>query len=617
MKLIILITILFLSLNLYSIEPKEYVLKFKTYNQNSILKYEENYKIKKYFTQDNKVLLNLKQNGERLSNNKLADLRTYFLIKLNKKEYENIFDDENISIVYENIKNIPRPIAQDLAPVTSSWVDIQGYIHDFNTHAGLSAYYGWKFLGGAGKNVTVVDIEGGWTHDHEDLGIEEPFLYDNNGNNLSGTPFDGDSHDNNHGTSVLGEIASAQNNYGTTGIAYKSNMKVVNDYSKEYGYSTADAIIRAISVLEKGSIILLESQKDGPNYHYDEANPYSQFGLVPDEWLQAEFDAIKTATSNGFIIIEAGANGEQNLDTIDYNTCNGDINTFLGDKSGSKPCFDIETRDSGAIIVGAGNPPTGGYGEVRAKMYYTSYGKRVDVQAWGAGIYTTAYGDLFYPNNDDKQAYTAEFGGTSGASPMITGIVAQLQSRYKEKNSGECLNAKEIRDIIKNPNYSNPQRGNDLTEHVGPQPDIKLIFENYLGDYDLCAPSCGEWAECSQTGCIVKEGRCDKNETCSSSEYCNIYIHECVDPCNSLTCQDNSTCTRFNENSRAECVCDKNYLINDNNECEYVEPKKPIENSKGSDDSCSFSDNSKNSYFFIFLLLSVFLLRKKFGKLFI
>jgi len=659
MKYIVLILII-LSIGINAGENTKYIIKFKKYEKTLIDSYQKKYDIKKYFSLSNEKLLELKLTGEKLSGNKLNDLRTYFLANLTLKEYRNFKKDNNILLMYKDIKNIPRPvIAIDIEPLTPLWINKQEYNDYFDIAGGLSSYYSWLFDGGKGENVTIVDIEGGWTTDHEDLGIEDPNVYSENGINLTGTPYNDDG-DNNHGTSVLGEIASVDNNYGVTGIAHKANIKVINDYSNEYGYSTADAIIRGISVLDEGSVILLESQKGGPNYHYDATNPSNQFGLVPDEWLQAEFDAIKTATSNGFIIIEAGANGTQNLDDEVYSTCKGDLNTYddgsKGNETGTEPCFDINTRDSGAIIVGAANPPNGSWGTPRAKMYYTSYGKRVDVQAWGVDIYTTGYGDLFYPNHDDKQAYTTQFGGTSGASPMITGVVALLQSRYKEKNNGNLLTAKEIRAIIKDPDNSRAQNGDDLTEHIGPQPDIELIFRNYLNDNYSCEPKCNEWEYCNQdtASCILNENMCNQNEDCSTGFDCNMDSHvcvepcsliecnswetcdpekricilnegacnssddcdkdiqacdldgnECYDPCDRVICQEHSTCLRTNNNLTAECVCDKSYLIDDNDICQYVEPSF-----KKNDDSCSYSANG--SYFnLILIIFFLFLLGKK------
>jgi len=625
-------------------------LRFKKFDSNIISKYRKKYNLKKYFSISNDKLLKLKLIGEKKSGVELADLRTYFRVTLTKEEFNEFKKDKNILLIYKEIKNIPRPQAIDIQPVTPNWENEQGYIESFENYGGINSRYAWQFQGGRGKNVTVVDIEGGWDNLHEDLGLTDPYIYDENGNNLTGTPIEGENHINSQGTAVLGEIYAQKNDYGITGIAHKSTIKVINDYCKEYGYSTADAIIRGISVLPIGSIILLESQKGGPNYQFDPDNPDSQYGLVPDEWLQAEFDAIKTATANGFVIVEAGANGEQNLDDEVYSTCKGDINTYFTDNSGNEPCFDTNTRDSGAIIVAAGNPPNGNWGVFRSKMYYTSYGKRIDVQAWGMDIYSIGYGDLFFPDNDVLQAYTSQFGGTSGASPIITGISALVQSRYMEKNNNDTLTSQQIREILKNPLYSHKQKGDEINEHIGPLPDLKLIFKLYFNDNYTCQPHCEDWEYCKQDeavcknlqgrcsfdsdctedkicdtkthncvipceiiaceewqtcnndtrSCLLKENRCNNDNDCSDFENCNPVVHKCIDPCNNLQCQENSTCKRFDDNTIAECICNKGYFLNNDNICE----KAPEQNLKKGSESCNFG----NKNFINLILMLIFLL---------
>ena len=59
------------------------------------------------------------------------------------------------------------------------------------------------------------------------------------------------------------------------------------------------------------------------------------------EYWQANFDAIKTATANGKIVVEAAGNGSMNLDNSIY-----------------KNLFNRSYRDSGAILVGAGTSST-------------------------------------------------------------------------------------------------------------------------------------------------------------------------------------------------------------------------------------------------------------------
>ena len=93
--------------------------------------------------------------------------------------------------------------------------------------------------------------------------------------------------------------------------------------------------------------------------------------------------------------------------------------------------FKRNFRDSGAIIVGAGAPGT--VANARSKLSFSTYGSRVDLQGWGDDIVTTGYGDLFNnPAAGKRRDYTATFGGTSGASPIVAGAAVDLQGVTKE-----------------------------------------------------------------------------------------------------------------------------------------------------------------------------------------
>ncbi|MBN2693631.1 S8 family serine peptidase [bacterium] len=385
MKILIL---LILASTLYS---AEYIIKFRDFNISDIENYKKIYSLKKHFSTSDETLLMLKERGEKYSGEELADLRTYYQGELSITNLKTLKKDSNIELIYE------KPIIQKLPTTTPNYEAKQGYLLANSTNGGVDAKYAWSFQGGKAEGITVVDIEYDWILDHEDLQLQNAILYDSNGKNLTGTPIIAEANpdmadSNYHGTAVLGEIAGKNNGFGVTGLAYESEIKVVSSYTREYGFSVADAIIRSIPVLKKGSVILLEAQTTRT-----EDNGTGKY--IPVEYYQAEFDAIKTATSNGMIIVEAGGNGDQNLDD----------QTLFGTK------FQKNVRDSGAIIVGAGAPPSGNYGTARSKLYFSSYGSRVDVQAWGFEIYSTGYGDIFYPSSDPKRSYTKVFGGTSGA----------------------------------------------------------------------------------------------------------------------------------------------------------------------------------------------------------
>lgn len=57
----------------------------------------------------------------------------------------------------------PPPISPDLNPMSKS----QGYLNP--APMGIDARAAWLVTGGAGENVTIIDIEHGWNLGHEDL----------------------------------------------------------------------------------------------------------------------------------------------------------------------------------------------------------------------------------------------------------------------------------------------------------------------------------------------------------------------------------------------------------------------------------------------------------------
>jgi len=131
------------------------------------------------------------------------------------------------------------------------------------------------------------------------------------------------------------------------------------------------------------------------------------------EWDPAVFDAIQVATANRFTVVEAAGNYNIDLDQADC-----------------LDRFDRSVRDSGAIIVGAGEPST--WPNPRSKLGFSTYGSRVDVQGYGQGVTTTAYGNLFSDGPNNSRDYTDTFGGTSSASPIVASAAAALQGIAKD-----------------------------------------------------------------------------------------------------------------------------------------------------------------------------------------
>ena len=315
---------------------------------------------------------------------------------------------------------LDAPLPAD--PNTPDFTGLQGYLYD--PPVGLDAPAVWAHPGGKGEAMKFIDVELCWTEDHEDFDFGQLFYVGGAGQ---------DAGYETHGTAVLGEIIGQNNGFGVNGFAPAIQYGVVAVTVAEWP-NVPHYFQEAIDHLDTGDVWLIELQMYPPGAD-----------ATPMEWLQVNYDVIWTGCwSLGIVCIEAGANGSQDLDS-----------PFWGG------VFDRTLRDSGAIMVGAGTP----YG--RVAEWFTNYGSRMDVHAWGSAIVTTGYGDL-YNGGPLQTRYTDEFGGTSGASPMITGSALCLQGIAKYYQHGPLL-PHELRELLNSTGVPHL----DPTKEIGPRPDLE------------------------------------------------------------------------------------------------------------------------------------------------
>jgi hypothetical protein len=200
--------------------------------------------------------------------------------------------------------NVMSPSAAPAPAITPDFTSRQLYLGP--APSGIDAQYAWTKPGGDGAGVAIIDLEWGWTLDHEDL-------KDNNGGLVYGTA----SSDVDHGTAVLGVFHGDRNAIGVTGIAPGSSFRV-GAFTAGLPSDTSPAIVAAADALSAGDLMLLEIHRPGPNSAGDDQG--SQFGYIPIEWWPQDYAAIRYATDRGIIVIEAGGNGAQNLNDPVYDT---------------------------------------------------------------------------------------------------------------------------------------------------------------------------------------------------------------------------------------------------------------------------------------------------------
>lgn len=299
---------------------------------------------------------------------------------------------------------------------------------------GMDVLYAWQLPGGRGEGIQIIDVERSWNIAHEDFPvlIVESFQ----------TEKDAD-----HGTAVLGLICGKDNGFGVQGIANQASCGVVSFASDDVLFvgGIADALLVAVEHLDEGDVLLIEVQARGPTSDTSCSCNCDQFEQIPIEFWQSSYDIIQMANDIGIIVVEAAGNGSMNLDS----------DVYLG-------LFQRSLRDSGAIFVGAGDA------KQHVPLCWTNFGSRVDMQAWGEGVITTGYGDLF--GDEASQYYTSNFQGTSSASALVAGVATVLQGVFHSK-TGNVLSPQELREILVS---SGTQEGQgDVEKHIGPLPDLR------------------------------------------------------------------------------------------------------------------------------------------------
>ena len=255
-----------------------------------------------------------------------------------------------------------------------------------------------------------------------------------------------------HGTAATGFVAAqADNGVGIDGLLPSAKLQLVS------GTDWAGSVDLAIQHSQPGDVIWFEVELGG--YLGGTGNyPWEHWGPIYDE--------VVLAVAAGITVLEPAGNGGNNLD----------------DPSDPDAVDTMSRPDSGAIIVGAGEPssnmpwtveckPTDPHPAPRTARDFTTYGSRVNVQGW-ANCITSLGGpdqhDLTPTETDPNKMYWSNMNGTSGATPLVVGAVGSIQGIVKQ--TGPPLTPAQVRTLLEG--TGSPQPTTD-THHIGPLPDIR------------------------------------------------------------------------------------------------------------------------------------------------
>ena len=316
-------------------------------------------------------------------------------------------------------------------PGTPSFTHLQGTLSDPPDGVGLRRAHG--ILGCRGQDVKVRMVEEDWWLDHEDVSkLRASNFIGNVPPQLPGIS--------NHGLAGASLLVADRNEFGLTGAVDQADIKFL---SFPANGGLANTLITAAASANEGDVLVMVLM-----FLLGQLGPDD---WVPYEFLQLEFDAVLTATSNGRIVVASAGNGHRSLD---------DPRLFRR--------FDRSFRDSGAIFVGA----TDGVSLMRAS--FCNYGSIVDSNSWGEDVVSAGYGTLYYgvgPQGNPvvTRSYTERYAGTSASVPVVCGVVVALQGAAR-RQLGRNLTGVEIRNLLRT-------YGTSVPGSIGMRPDIHAMLD--------------------------------------------------------------------------------------------------------------------------------------------
>ena len=258
----------------------------------------------------------------------------------------------------------------------------------------------------SGAGVVVADIDFGYRVTHQDLAPNLNLALAHNSVDGSTNVSQGSGIA--HGTAVMGILAGTVNDVGLTGFAFEAELWPIQSNTgsgvPQPGDPWANAIefVRGANSAGRRKVINLEVQ----------TGTFGNFEMVPS--VNA---AIRFAIASGIVVCVAAGNGNRSAE--------------LDDQNPPQPI-----PPTGSILVGATEfLPFQPLDNVRAS--FSNFGTNVVVAAPGDPNH-----DLTCSDTADD-AYRNGFGGTSGATPKVSGTAAlMLQANPR-------LTHNEVRDILK------------------------------------------------------------------------------------------------------------------------------------------------------------------------
>merc|ERR1719362_454175 len=394
----------------------------------------------------------LARRAEKMSGVQQPDLRSLVSVELAVPDAEHLvaaasWFDASPCVEYISIQRaeIPLPPTRRNASIANRCHTSEpagGRIPDFTGAQGyaragqLDADY-LHSLGADGSGMMYADCEFSMNFNHQEF---------RNSRITEEAKFPVGNEQRDHGTASVG-IALGGDGFGIKGLANKADGYFFSELPASGRYNRDRAVAAAVAKVRAGDVVLLEMQTGSP------------YG--PAELTQSIWSIVKMGADAGVVVVAAAGNGNRNLDS-------------------STDAAYRARGDSGSIIIGAGTPS-------HSKASFSTYGSRVDVQAWGDWtVMTSGYGDCtgFSGSSTSGYRYTNTFAGTSSASAITAAALTLFQS-WALRELGAPLTPRNLRDILKRTGH----RQTDTSGNIGPHTNLRAAAEAARGGGPAPSPS--------------------------------------------------------------------------------------------------------------------------------
>ncbi|WP_095065115.1 S8 family serine peptidase [Pseudomonas sp. Irchel s3f19] len=328
--------------------------------------------------------------------------------------------------------------ANEQAQPTPDFEALQRYLNEPDSSAkGLNICNAWQ-AGVQGRGVRVHFSDGGLYANHEDL----------RGNpRLKVIPPTVDSEPD-HGTASVGVLLAHDNGLGMTGICHAAELFLYDNRAYDArGYS--QTLKKLLAYARAGDIV-------GVNRQTANVNVLGTF--LPSLHDRTWWDVTRSLTERGVVVLNAACNGTSVSDH------NARTTQGYGVDLEQWRYFD-DHGEADAILVGACHSWDG------KPHQYSNYNYRYRMlNGWGDSVATLGYGALQDKNGHDRD-YTSTYGGTSSATPMVTGALALIQS-YAIEQHHLYLNANQMHLLVMQSGYKDATLPDASRLPMGARPNV-------------------------------------------------------------------------------------------------------------------------------------------------